>query len=298
MRRLLDLWNRVWFAPVDARALGVMRVTLGLLLLVFHISLWPELTRFFGDTGVLDPRALREGWTPWRWSHLDGLDPTGLHLAHGAGLLVILAFTLGIGGRFTAWLTFALLVATWHRDPFLQNGGDRLLRIWTLSLALSPLTRAVSVDAWWARRQGRPLPTTVPAVSTRLVQLQLMVMYGYTAIAKMSGSTWVNGNAIYYALSDLGYSRAPALADAALAIPAVRLAARVATWATLGWELAFVPLVLWRRTRWIALGIGLLVHGGIWLSMSVGIFSWAAMWGYLAWIDPDKLGKWVGSSAK
>ena len=99
IHRAVAAWDRLWFAPVDARALGVMRVTLGVLLIVFHVSLWPDLALFFSDRGVLDARGLAEGWTSWRWSHLDGLSDPGLHLAHGAGLLVLLAFTLGIGGQ-------------------------------------------------------------------------------------------------------------------------------------------------------------------------------------------------------
>jgi hypothetical protein len=34
-------------------------------------------------------------------------------------------------------------------------------------------------------------------------------------------------------------------------------------------------------------------HAGIFATMSVGIFSWASVWGYLAWVEPRRLGDFV-----
>src|SRR6185436_11064283 len=76
-------------------------------------------------------------------------------------------------------------------------------------------------------------------------QLQTMVMYAYTGIMKLTGSTWQRGTAIYYALSDGSFARFPELFDRVLA------------------------------------------------TMSVGIFSWASVWGYLAWVEPRRLGDFV-----
>ena len=63
-------------------------------------------------------------------------------------------------------------------------------------------------------------------------------------------------------------------------------AAYVATITTLLWELLFVPLVMWRRSRPIALAVGVVLHLGIFLTMSVGMFGPASVWGYQAfWWD-------------
>jgi hypothetical protein len=284
---LFARWNVLWFRPVDARSLGAMRIALGVLLIVFHVGLWPRLD-LFSAQGPVDLRALREGWSAERWSYLDGLDDSQLVLAHVAALLVLLAFTLGAATPLTSWLSLVILVAIWHRSPYIQNGGDRLLRIWAFYMALTPCGRALSVDAWlFGQRDACAL---VPAYGLRLVQLQTMVMYAYTGIMKLTGSTWQRGTAIYYALSDGSFARFPELFDRVLATWPGQALTAVGTIATLAWEIGFVPLVLWRRTRWLALALGLMFHAGIFATMSVGIFSWASVWGYLAWIEPRRLG--------
>ncbi len=283
----MSRWNVLWFRPVDARSLGAMRIALGVLLVVFHVGLWPRLD-LFSDHGPVDLRALREGWSDERWSYLDGLDDSQLAIAHVAGLAVLVAFTFGAATPVTSWLSLLVLVAIWHRSPYIQNGGDRLLRIWTFYLALTPCGRALSVDAWLFGSRGSC--ALVPAYGHRLVQLQVMVMYAYTGIMKLTGSTWERGTAIYYALSDGSFARFPDLFDRVLATGVGQAFFAVGTIATLAWEIAFVPLVLWRRTRWMTLVLGLFLHAGIFLTMSVGIFSWASVWGYLAWLEPRRLG--------
>ena len=284
---LVARWNVLWFRPVDARSLGAMRIALGVLLIVFHVGLWPRLDLFSAD-GPVDLRSLREGWSAERWSYLDGLDDSQLALAHVGALLVLIAFTLGAATPVTSWLSLVILIALWHRSPYIQNGGDRLLRIWTFYLALTPCGRALSIDAWFFGRDACPL---VPAYGIRLVQLQTMVMYAYTGIMKLTGSTWQRGTAIYYALSDGSFARFPELFDRVLATWPGQAFTAAGTIATLAWEIGFVPLVLWRRTRWLALVLGLFFHAGIFATMSVGIFSWASVWGYLAWIEPRRLGE-------
>lgn len=279
---MIAAWNRFWFAEVDARSLAGLRVTLGLLLIVWLAFLWPDL-HLLAESGPVDTRVLDEGWTRWRSHTLDGLDLGELRAGWLALMLVLIAWTVGLGTPVVGAVALFGLTAIWHRSPWIQNGGDRLLRIWLLTMVLTPCGRVWSVDAWL---RGRPAESTVPVYGHRLVQIQLLVMYTYTGVAKLQGRTWLEGSAIYYALSDLGYVRWPAMFDALLVYPVVRAVLRGLTWATLVWEIAFAPLVLWRRTRAAALWAGVALHLGIFATMSVGIFSWSTLWGYLAWLEP------------
>src|SRR4029453_3306252 len=70
-RSLVARWNVLWFRPGDARWLGAMRIALGVLLIVFHVGLWPRLD-LFSSHGPVDLRSLHEGWSAERWSYLDG----------------------------------------------------------------------------------------------------------------------------------------------------------------------------------------------------------------------------------
>ncbi|MCB9672951.1 MAG: HTTM domain-containing protein [Alphaproteobacteria bacterium] len=271
---------RFLFEERDARDLAAMRITLGLLLLAWWLALWPDLTLWFSDRGPVDTELLDTNWSIYRSHFLDGLSDGQLQAVHVAGLVAILAFTVGFGTPLMNIVIVFLLAAYWHRSPWIQNGGDRLLRIFTFYMLFTDSGRAWSVDA---RLRGAT-DATAPVFSMRLIQLQLIVMYTYTGIAKCSGFTWLDGSAIYYSLSDIGYSRFPALTDAILPLKPVRAVLALLTWITLVWEVFFAPLVIWRRTRMATLIVGVLVHVGIFGLLAVGIFSWSTLWGYLAFL--------------
>ena len=280
---------RFLFDERDARDLAAMRIALGLILLVWWVELTPDLTFWFSAAGPVDLELLDTNWTVHRSHFLDGLETRELQLVHGVGLIAILAFTAGFATPLMNLVVLFLLAAYWHRSPWIQNGGDRLLRIFVFYMLFTDSGRAWSVDA---RLRGLR-DATAPVFSMRLIQLQLLVMYTYTGIAKFGGHTWLDGTAIYYSLSDIGYARWPHLLDAALASPAVQAVSRVMTWITLAWEALWAPLVLWRRTRTATLILGVALHLGIYGLIAVGIFSWSTLWGYLAFLPSGWAGRLV-----
>jgi len=285
MQGLLKLWDRLWFARVDARDLAGMRIAMGLLLLVWHVFMWPDLDLLTLD-GPMDMQLLHNKWTPYRLDFFDGYTLAELQGVHIVGGLLILAFTVGAGTPAVSWLILIGLATYWHRSPWIQNGGDRLTRIMMFYMCLSPCGRAWSVDSWLARRLGRPLKTDAPITAIRLIQLQMVVMYTYTGIAKLEGFTWHQGTALYYSWLDVSYVRWPELMETLVGYAPIRWIGSIGVWGTLVWEVGFLPLIAWKRTRVPTLIAGLVFHGGIWLTLAVGIFSWASVWGYLVFLEP------------
>lgn len=282
VRRLVSAWDHLWFAPVDARSLGAMRVSLGLLLLWWWAWLLPELGVLFGPESVADPILLDSKRSPYAISPLDGAPVETLRWVWGGGLVVIAAYTVGLGTPVVRFLVPALLVSVYHLNPWAWNGGDRLIRIWTVLMALTPCGAAWSVDAWLRGRWGRAPRRTVPAWGHRLVQLQLVVMYTWTGIAKLESRPWRDGTAITWSVLDGAFNRAPWLLDAVvLSRPGLWAGALLVAF-TLVFEVGFGPLVLWRRTRPWTLLAGVALHAGIFVTMSVGMFGPASVWGYQA----------------
>lgn len=290
----LKAWDRFWFSPIDPRALAAMRISLGLLLLSWWTAMGAALPLLHID-GPFDTYLMDTYWTPWRVTLLEGLSPEQLRWVWLGGFAVLGAFTAGLGTRLANLLTLVLLVAVWHRSPWIHNGGDRLLRIWTLTLLLSPSGAIWSVDAWIRGRLGAAPIEQVPILAVRLVQIQLVVMYTATGLEKLlGGPEWLAGPAVYFAISDGGFSRAPWLFDPLLQTWAGQALAALSTWITLVFEVAFLPGVLWRRTRWLTLGIGAAMHLGILVTLSVGVFGPASVWGYQTfgpWSRPRSGGK-------
>ncbi|MBX2797700.1 MAG: HTTM domain-containing protein [Myxococcales bacterium] len=287
--RALTAWNHLWFAPIDARWPAVMRITLGILLLWAWLQWGSDFEVLLHRQGPFDEQLLRTHWTDWRVPLFDGLTAGQLRQVHTLGILAIVAFTLGLATPVSNAAVALLLVGLWHGAPWVHNGGDRLLRIWTLTMLLTPSGARWSLDAWIAGRLGGQTRQTVPILAMRLVQLQLMIMYTATGISKLGGAMWWDGTAIYYAIADATFSRAPWLLDPVLRSPLGHPLSALLSWATVIWELAFVPGVLWRRTRAITLWVGVALHAGIFVTLAVGMFGPASVWGYQAFlVDREK----------
>lgn len=290
MKRLLQAWDRFWFAPVPANSVALMRIVLGVLLVADHLWLWPQLDVLFDPHGPVPVAAAVADLPQPRWSWYDlAPDMATVRLMWAGGLLVFLAFTLGLRGRAMGLLALAVLAAQYQRDPFYQHGGDRVFRLVLLYLSLVPHSAALSVDAWLARRRGRPAVPTVPVLAHRLIQIQLAVIYMHSGFIKAQGHTWERGTALYYAMSDGQYVRAPWLIEPLLQSDAFLLFSKLATWVTLVWEAGFGLLLLWRPTRLLAIFLGVCVHGGIFLNLNVGSFSLVMLWCYLSLLRPETL---------
>ena len=283
LRRWLDGF---FFAPVDARSVGWMRASLGLLLVLRHLAIWPELEALFGPDALLTsaPGAqatVIEGLALYRMVG----DATALHALHAALLVPLLAMTVGLGGRAGVLLALGVQVALMHSNLSMTTAGGRLLRMWTLYMLTVPCAAQVSVDAWLRRRRGRPSARVVPAFATRLVQIQLCWVYLATGIVKASGGSWHRGEAVYRTLLAEHIQRFAGVPDPLwLANGLPYAATQLATWSTMGWELLFPALVCWRRTRWLALGFGVALHLGIGVTTLVGLFSLITLWGYQAFL--------------
>ena len=291
---IAEAWNRFWFAPVAADAVGLMRASLGLLLVLGHAYQFVGFDLIFGADGPVPAWvAARSLPSPtWSWYGLFD-DRRALLAVHLAGLIPHVLLMLGFKSRTMAVLSLLVQAATYHRNPYFQHGGDRVMRLATLSMIVVPCGAAWSVDAWLRARKGLAAITTVPATMHRLVQLQWVVIYAHSGWVKSTGRTWADGEAIYYAMSAGQYQRFPALLEPLLQSSLGQDIMWLATYLTLAWESGFGLLVLWRRTRYLALFIGVLVHGGIALTLMVGAFSFIMLWGYLAFLPPESLAKLV-----
>lgn len=279
-------WHRFWVAPVAAERLALVRITTCVALLGdILLQQLPFYGELFASTG-LEPSgysdvALLRGW---RWTGYF-FAPAGvsLGLAYCAWCMLLLGLLAGIGTRVLAVCVWLITLAMMQRHYYLKNFGDSVLRFTTFMLMFVPSNDALSWDAF--RRRRYIGPTQQPAWGLRLFQVQLCAMYCATAISKLIGplsSTWYQGTSLHYALNDLLLAR--------IAYPLVP----VPMWVTLPltylvfcWEVLFLPLVLWRKTRTPALCFGILFHVTSFFLLEVGWFGFYVLCWYCAWIPDD-----------
>ena len=272
----VQAWRTFWFRPTRAYPLGLTRIAFGVLIVCWTATLLPGLNDLFGTDGIA-PEPPRESfyWSIFQYWDSNGALLIGWSTLLGAGV----AMTIGWHSRISALIVVVLVLSFQNRNPAVFNSGDVLIRLEALFLALAPCGAALSLDQ--RRRAGAFWSAQVRAPwATRLMQLQLSVIYLASVRAKLSGTTWAEGTAVSYAmrLDDMLWWPLP---DVLVTDP---IAANVATWGVLALELSLAILVWFPRLRPWILAAGIVMHTTIAVTINVGFFTPAVFVLYLAFV--------------
>jgi Vitamin K-dependent gamma-carboxylase len=276
---ILDGWRTFWFRPEPAYTLGLVRIAFGVVSVAWTLVLLPDVIDLFGVQGAM-PLSPPQ---PYQWG-LFAVWPSDQALIIGWALLLVssIAVTIGWHSRLASLMVFVLIVSFLQRNPDIFNGGDVVIRVEAFYLALSPSGAALSLDqrrrtgSFWSAQCRAPWPL-------RLMQIQLSLIYVMTVLAKLEGSTWLDGTAVSYSLQNEEYRFVPVPQW----IATDPLLTNVATWGTLVVELAIGILVWNRRLRPWVLGAGVVLHLSISMTLAVGFFSVAMFVLYLAFVPPE-----------
>ena len=309
-RRILGFWNDFWFFPRSPLPISIYRILVGLVGLswaVFYLRRG-ELLFWYGQQGVLSvATAVRIAPQPYKFI-LSAL-PLGDGWIVGYFVLFIIAafmLTIGLFTRFSAAVVWFGYIFFYHRNPVLTNAGDRILRDLSFFLIFSRAGDAVSLDRLWriARgKEGMVLSESAPWAQ-RLIQMQIWIVYFWTAYWKLQGTTWIEGTAVYWAtrLADFWSVRVPFFLECMWTL-------KLFTWFTLALELLLGTLVWVVDFRYFILAAGVVFHAGIFLMFNIPIFSVVMISSYATFIEPEHLslamGKirsrtvhWLGESAE
>ncbi len=285
--RKLDNWAFGWGSPYT---LGVYRALIGGLALICLLMLSLDFNTWYTESGLATARDA-EYWAGQLW-HLNVLQGvTSTPVTAGVFGLTMLAALCTMLGLWTRVATIALavgMISLHHRNPFILNGGDTLLRMSLITLALSPCGAAFSVDRLLRQRRGQPVLDQVSLWPQRLVQVQMTLVYGTTVWHKLNGVHWSDGTAAWYPGQLLEFHRFPTPRFVDLP-PFVQ----IATWGTLVVELALAYAVYWRPARrWILLG-GLALHAVIEYRFNIPLFAFISVAQYLAHYDGEEVRTWM-----
>lgn len=122
------------------------------------------------------------------------------------------------------------------------------------------------------------------------VMLQICLFYLFSFLSKIDDTVWINGTATYYTLRIDAYL----MNDVNLALTKSAFFVYCSTYFTLLVELLFPFLVWFKRTKFIILAAGALLHIGIYLLMRIEDFSWVMIGSYFVFITDNEYKKWLG----
>jgi hypothetical protein len=280
IERALESWERFWFAQRETSTLALIRITFGVLMLAWAISLSTNLLTFFGPTGIITAQPQTEAWGILRWFPSE----SAVLALYAILLLAAICTIFGLATRLATLALFVCVISFERRNPFVFNSGDAVIRNLSFFLMLAPAGAALSLDRL---RRNRSNFWSFPVRShwpIRLMQIQLCVIYLAAVWAKVRGVTWNDGTAVSYALRIDDLARFPLphfVAESPLIVS-------LATYGTLAVELA-IPILVWNRKArpWVLLaGIGM--HMTIDYRIMVGFFSYAIILMYLSFLPPER----------
>jgi hypothetical protein len=293
-RALARGWNHFFHAPQDTRVCAAVRIGMSLVLLVNLAVLYPDLTTFLTDDGILSTDMARQIGRPYAWSILFWLPSTPqvvetcfwIYVAHTLLLLI------GCLSRINAAAALVWFLSFQYRNSQILDGEDTVMRLVLFYLVMMPCGANWSVDAlvtrWLvSKRTGKPPGAANhlrPAWGLRLLQIQMAVIFLTAALYKIANEQWFYGTAMYYvARLDDYFGKYPVpdwLFDSPRAVAII-------TWAVVAGEL-LIPVFIWfRETRRICLLLAVLFHLGNEWTMHLFLFHWVMLVGWLSFVRPE-----------
>jgi predicted DCC family thiol-disulfide oxidoreductase YuxK len=298
---LIQAWTRFWFESAPTTPLELTRIGVGGALLINYALATPHLRLFWGSGEWVPLAQLFDDIDEWTHSLF-------FHLSHHWEFIVFHAIflfccaSLMLGWR-TAWVKWVVLIGQIsyaHRNPILVYGVDKILGSLLLILCFAPIGRAISLDRLRLVRAAKraDLAAVVPQfrspwanACTRLMQIQMAVLFFYSGVEKVRGDDWWNGDAIWmvFAANDMynGF-----LLDV---FARHYWLVNVATYLTLLIELAY-PFLIWQRaTRPYLLAAAVFLHAQFATFMGMPYFSFVMIMGHMSFVRPEwlsELGQW------
>jgi hypothetical protein len=298
------IWNRFWFGTREPHTLGLIRILSGLLALYFVGSFTFDLNTWFGANGILPSETV---WrltgesefsvggadSVYRWSYLHLVDsPVMLMVVHFVGLLVLLAFTLGLYSRITNALSFVVVVSYIHRAPVIAGMFEPVLAMTLLYLCFAPTGAVYSLDGYLRRRRGKEnaessnnnTAALSANIATRLLQVHTAAFVLMMGHAKMTSGTWAAGNAIWWliARSESRLVDLTFLYDSTVII-------NMMTHSVVAIEILF-PVLIWiRLSKPLFLGVTFVAWTCLVLLTGQVAFYAALMVACLSFVDPARI---------
>lgn len=274
--------EQFFFAPSSPEVLAWIRIPTGAMIAYIHLVWLMDLKVFFGPDALVDRQVLESLHAGrWKWTYLSGNESlliASLHeiAAFGAGI----AMALGIQTRFATPLAWFLTLMTVHRLPPMLFGLDQIVVMLSFALILSKCGDAWSLDRkfGWSRE---PVDSWRNTLATRLIQLQLCVIYFFGGLGKARGWMWWDGSAMWFSAASYEYQsldltwigRFPTLGS-------------IFTHITLFWEITYAALVWPKSTRPVVLAIAFFVHAGIALFLGMITFGSMMIVANLVFVQP------------
>jgi predicted DCC family thiol-disulfide oxidoreductase YuxK len=291
-------WSWFWFESSVTTPLELARMGVGAAILLHYGMGTPFLFDLWGEVGWV-PRALvlENRTDPWIQSIFFYFTASWQWAAfHGLFLLCAAALMVGWRTSWVKWIVLIGQVSYDYRNPVLFYGVDKILACLLIIMCVGPIGRALSLDRVRAVRTAKreKLEATLPPYGSpwagaciRLMQIQMAVLFFYSAISKLRGDDWWDGDALWIVFTT-GEHYNQFMLDL---LASHYWLTNVGTYATVLIEIAF-PFLIWqRRTRPYLLAAAIFLHVQFAVLMGLFYFSFVMVMGHMSFVRPEWLAR-------
>jgi len=243
-------------SQLSARQFGIFRILFGLYLGWHFAALIPYGVELFSDIGILGA----EGANPFKGSWPTYFNPLFLEGSHQwitplliTAVVASLCFMLGVLRRFSALFLCIVFSCLFTANPLIANPSLGYMGMLLLLCAVIPVGEGYSLSkksATWA----------MPHLACFTAWFLLAAGYSFSGVIKLGSPSWIDGSALQHLLEN-PLARPGLIRDIMLSLPEMFLT--IMTWGVLLLEVLFLPLALFKKTRFWAWSLMLLMHIGI-----------------------------------
>ena len=267
---------------LDVRSLAIFRVALALLMLGDLANRIPVLEMFYSDEGIL-PRDMAQAYLGTGFWSLYWIDGSAVvaHVLFALTAVSAFCFMIGFKTRLSNIVCLILISSLQVCNPLVLTGGHiemRLMLFWSVFL---PMGAVWSIDARLDPKNKLWDPR-VTSMATMAIMIQVASLYFFPGIAKLNGY-WFDGHAVEYVLGLEMFVKP--CGESVRQFPGFLVAINYLTLVAevVGPILMFIPRFN-KFNRWMMMALFWLMHIGIWMTMSIGIFSLMAMASWLIFV--------------
>jgi predicted DCC family thiol-disulfide oxidoreductase YuxK len=204
------------------------------------------------------------------------------------------------------WIVLIGHISYAYRAPAIAYGVDKIIACLLLILCVAPIGRAISLDRVRAVRAAKlknlaaappPYASAWAGACIRLMQIQMAALFFYSAVGKLRGDDWWDGDAIWIVFTTGDHYNRLVLDLLASHYWLVNLA----TYGTILIEIAF-PFLIWQqRTRPYFLVLAIALHLQFAVLMGLFYFSFVMVMGHMSFVRQEWLARlgaawkgWIG----
>jgi hypothetical protein len=208
MLSLVDLynsWQAFFYNPEPAVVMGLYRMCIGLLCCYKAMSLWRNRYAFFGENGWypyaswINGHSGRNFFSIFKYIQCSN---NNINCILGLYFIFSLMLTVGLFTEVSAVCVYLLFISINHRNIYIFNAGDSLLKIILFFLMFSSCGYGLSVDNYINNRDQ--MEYMINPWVHRILQILLTTVYLQSVYHKINlgGSDWRDGYALHYALNN------------------------------------------------------------------------------------------------